>query len=113
MFYTLAGFVAFVLSTWVIGVSSYKTREIHILQEQIDSLVVFANAAHGSDTTLQFGKYIPPKTIKDAGGIRHIIAIHSVVFLILMLFIYVYIICIKGGGEKIRCSIFKCRKKRN
>jgi len=107
-----------IISSWIITVSSYKNKENTILQNQIDSLVNVAKVYHGTDTTFVLAHYLPTKTLVTSSKIKEIIMIHTLVVMIIILFIFLYI---RGttsseasNGEK-RGSVFDRinRNKRN
>jgi len=105
------------LSAWIITVSRHKDMQNSILQTQIDSLVVVINKIHTNDKTVNIQEIIPVMKIDEIDTFQYLVLIHSVVFGITFLFIYMYIRCLKNiktdNGEKKGCWLFKQRKKSN
>jgi len=116
LYYTMLTFVSLLLSGWIITISNHKDKENAILQTQIDSLIVLANKLHGQDTTINIQEYLPSKKV-EPDTFEYIVIIHSIVIGVLILFVFMYIRCMKNlkidNKEKCGCLIFRRRKKTN
>jgi len=83
-FYLFVGFVAIVLSLWIVFAMSIKSDQNEVLQNQIDSLIFVTNISHQSDSiVLDIDPYLPKRKIPQSDITQRNLIFHLIGLLII------------------------------